>query len=372
MPETGEDEYIKTRDNNRNSNIEIIRIIAIVLITFNHIYNKGVDKSVILDEYEAVNAAISVFFCMGGKFGCNLFLIISTWFLAEKDIQWRSALKIWIQTVFYTLTLDIISVVFFKADLSKIDLLSIFLPLSFGTYWYSTAYVIMLILGPIFRKQIEKCGKMRPILILVGGIALSIIPTLTLEGTVFGANRYLRLAFKVLTYSPIWFLYTFVLIGYLKDIKVRLPTPKTSLVIAVVMYVGMFLITWILFLGVGSGTIPDTWQFAAFRQLNSPLCLLGAFYLFVAALNTKPTSIRWVNRIAGYSYGIYLFQCHKTFQGILWKEILQFEKYFNASVPAYVLYSVFGVGVIIVLGFLLEWIYKKTFLLLQKMIPILR
>lgn len=86
----------------------------------------------------------------------------------------------------------------------------------------------------------------------------------------------------------------------------------------------------------------------------------------------KKKSNNWVNRITGYVYGIYLFQCHKTFQGFLWTKILVFEKFFHLSISAFVLYSIFGVCVIIFLGFLCDSIYKKVYKTLQKTIPILQ
>ena len=358
-------------DNRRNSNIELLRIIAIVLITFNHIYGKGVDKATVISGFETSNAIISIFYSMGGKFGCNLFLIISAWFLAEKNINWRAALSIWIQTVFYTFVLDIISVGFFQADFSTEDLLSVFLPLTVGTYWYSTAYVVMILAGPVIRNLLNKYTKLKAGLLFFGGIVFSVIPTLMLEGTILTTNRYITFLFKILTYPPIWFLYVYILIGHIKKRKIRNPNPKAALIIAASLYMYMFLVTFLLFRGVGSGQVPGTWQFMAYRQMNSPICLLSAYYLFVAARDAKPVYIQGLNRLAGYTYGIYLFQCHKMFQVILWKEIFQFELYFSESVIPYVLYCILGVSLIIIMGFLTEWLYKKLYSCLQKAIPLL-
>lgn len=355
----------------RNTNIEWLRIIAIVLITFNHIYNKGVDKEVILNTYKSVNAGISVFFLMGGKYGCNIFLIISAWFLAEKDINWRAAIHIWIQTVFYTLVLDIISVAFFHAELSKRELLATIFPLSLGTYWYSLAYVIMLLLGPPLRKVFNLFGKFRLPALIGGGIALSVIPSAFLEGTITGADRTVTLLFKALTYPPIWFLYVFILIGFVKERAIRKPEPRTSISIALALYICMFLVTLALFHGVGSGEYPEGWQFATWRQLNSPLCFMSAFFLFVAACEAKPTSRPIVNHLAGCTYGIYLFQCHKTFQGMLWRKILRFEQYYTMPTISYIAYCIFGVCIIMSLGIALEYLFKWSYVQIQKAIPVL-
>ena len=93
--------------------------------------------------------------------------------------------------------------------------------------------------------------------------------------------------FKALTYAPLWFLYVYLLIGYLKGKSIIKQNPNKSLVIAILLYIGMFIVTMILFRGVGDDRLSSAWQFAAWRQMNSPICFLSAYYLFTAARDAK-------------------------------------------------------------------------------------
>ena len=56
----------------RNSNYEFLRILAIILITLNHITTKGLSLNPAAGS--GANNALALLYTCGGKFGCILFL----------------------------------------------------------------------------------------------------------------------------------------------------------------------------------------------------------------------------------------------------------------------------------------------------------
>ena len=89
----------------RQSNFELLRIVAMVMIIFHHFaYHGGFvwDFSTITIEHLWYNLII-----MGGKIGVNIFVLISGYFLIlnkDKIVNlFRKMLKLWGQIFFYSL-----------------------------------------------------------------------------------------------------------------------------------------------------------------------------------------------------------------------------------------------------------------------------
>ena len=365
-------------DRKRNSNIELLRIIACLLITFNHIFSKGVPKATIVADCDTLNAALCVLFFQGGKYGCNIFLIISAWFLVDTGIHFRAAIRVWIQTVFYTLVLDVGCVLAFHAKLTGKDLLAIALPLTSGIYWYARAYMFLLLAGPLAKWLFDRVKRFQALLLLCGGLLFSVLPTVTLEGSLLRALPHRKLIINALSFPPVWFIYVYLLVYYIKhrcpklrDGGVRRLGVKAPAIGAVLLYLCMFAGSLALYRGVYGGWLPKYLRINTLRQLNSTLCFASAFLLFVAALNGKPFENRRINRIATYAFGIYLFQCHRLFEKKLWTRLLFFEKAFHSSPPVFALYCVFGVCAICLMGGILEWGYQQAYKPLAKAVPFL-
>lgn len=93
----------------RQSNFELCRIIAMIIIVFNHITSLGHTVDGITFTK---NTLLSLFFLLGGKMGTNVFVILGVWFLVEKGsiISVKSIAKLWLETLFYMVVLNIVDV----------------------------------------------------------------------------------------------------------------------------------------------------------------------------------------------------------------------------------------------------------------------
>jgi len=92
------------KENSRNSNMEILRIAAMVLIVMHHYAFHGFDTTALplmRDRF------IVDWFNVGGKLGVNIFVLISAWFMCESTFTLRKLLKlegeIWFYSVFFLL-----------------------------------------------------------------------------------------------------------------------------------------------------------------------------------------------------------------------------------------------------------------------------
>lgn len=197
----------------RNSNLELCRIASMVMIILNHV----VSLSGILDGggFHA-NTLLSLFFLLGGKFGTNVFVIIGLYFLADqKQFQTRRIARIWLQTLFYLIALNIVDVLVFSSQISAKTWLKSFFPIFGRSYWFASSYIILLFLLPLLNKIYERL-KIGWRHILAGTMLFSILPTLTFNGSLFGDLPVVRLIFKLLQFGPVWFSFLYFLVRYLK------------------------------------------------------------------------------------------------------------------------------------------------------------
>lgn len=107
------------KEERRSSNLELLRIIAMVLITFNHIVSLGNS----IDETNLFNTLISLFFLLGGKFATNLFIILALWFSVDKKLQFKKIIEIWMQTLFYSQFLNILDILLLKQNIAKNEII---------------------------------------------------------------------------------------------------------------------------------------------------------------------------------------------------------------------------------------------------------
>ena len=113
------------QDSKRNSNLELLRIVAMTLITFNHIVSLGNS----LDGANSVNILLLLFFLLGGKFGTNLFVILGLWFLIDKEFKFKRIIQIWVQTLFYSVFLNIIDIVILGIHITPLQIIKSLFPL---------------------------------------------------------------------------------------------------------------------------------------------------------------------------------------------------------------------------------------------------
>ena len=146
----------------RNSSIELLRIIAMFMILSHHF--------IVHNAYDVLKLPLGperIFFQLvmqgGGKIGVVIFFSISAWFFLDKEQTIKSNLKrVWImerELLFWSLSLVAFYLAFDSADLSMMNMMKSFAPLTTSVWWYATSYAIFLALLPFLSKGLKALGK---------------------------------------------------------------------------------------------------------------------------------------------------------------------------------------------------------------------
>lgn len=165
----------------RNSNIEILRIIAMFLIVQSHFAVHGF-MSTVDGDLSSVNNALNRFLITAittGNIGNALFMIITGYFLSQsRTFKLQRFLKVAIQVLTYSLLIYLVSTIFFNQSSFSIGgILKAVTPLTHGTYWYFTSYILVYIFHPFLNTLIDNLNQRKlGILILLMMITWGFIP----------------------------------------------------------------------------------------------------------------------------------------------------------------------------------------------------
>lgn len=159
---------IEKKQNIRNSNIELLRIVSMSFIVLHHfiyhglgLFNYLLGKSDFFDGIE-VALILNSFLIIG----VNLFIMISGYYLIKFNS--KSLVKLYVVCAIYGVLTYLVSP--FLVDERVINIQGVFIrllfPISYPTYWFITHYVILMLLSP-FINHFLKNNNQNQILLLI-------------------------------------------------------------------------------------------------------------------------------------------------------------------------------------------------------------
>ena len=115
----------------RNSNIELLRIIAMIMIIAHHFSVHG--EFYYGAERVTVTRLWVQFLAMGGKIGVNIFILISGYFLiCASDIKTSKVIRLWLQVFSYSVAIYAVFVCLGLAPFQGKTLMGRLLPIGSG------------------------------------------------------------------------------------------------------------------------------------------------------------------------------------------------------------------------------------------------
>lgn len=174
----------------RNSNIELLRIVAMLLIIMDHYASHGLWGlgSVLPYSFNRYIAGGM----MTGKFGVVAFVLISGYYMCELRFTGRKLARIYGEVAFYSLSFWILFYIVRMAigdawmsntlhvHAGRGELLHSILPIGYEQYWFVTDYIVLMIVSPLLNLLLDILSKRQLLSVLaVATVFWSIIPTLT-------------------------------------------------------------------------------------------------------------------------------------------------------------------------------------------------
>lgn len=298
----------------RNSAIELLRIISMIMIVFHHFaVHGGFDFGVSLSPTHFWYN----FIVMGGKIGVNIFVLISGYYLIDNDkkiFDVNKILKFVGQVWFYSVAIFIIILMTVGVDLSVKEIIKTLFPITFSRWWFASTYFVLYLVHPYLNKLLHSLDKylyQKLLLLLI--VCWSIIPTLTTSS--FQSN------------SLLWFITLYAISGYIKlyGLNIKFSTKH---------YFFAFLISMTLTYSssVALMLLGNKWSFLTnyityFYGQEKLTVLLISLCLFMCFSTLKMNYHKSINILASATFGVYLIHDNHIIRQLLWIDWFENARY---------------------------------------------
>ncbi len=324
---------------NRQSNIELLRIISILLIiSFHYVYKSGYSF-----ETLNYNSFIVKMFYFFGELGVNLFILISGYFLINSKFSMKKLIKLIIEINFYYVVSVVIEGKLNHTTLTTfMDYYQLFFAVILNRYWFATAYVLLYILSPYINKFIHSIEKETFLKLLMTVIFLwSVIPT---TFGIINSNTETFLFYN----RFIWMIVMYLIGSYIRLYNIKNLKSK-SLIIAIITFAFMILSIFFIY---KFGKIIRL-EPAYFWQPNSIPMLILSISIFEIFINIKIPYSKIINMLASTTFGIYLLH-DGPLANYIWKVIFRTKKALNSRFS--IIYIIYSALIIFFAGALIDLI----------------
>lgn len=344
----------------RESGIELYKVIAIFLIVLSHViqtltepnYVLGIGEGTFINIATAttdLNVLLLALFRICGALGNNMFFICSAWFLVNsKKMSLKKVihmiLDVWIINMIVFWGLHAIGIQFQVSDTVRT-----FFPTTFANNWYITCYLLFYLIYPFLNRMLEQL-KISEHFALTSFLFMIyfIIPVLPLEEiNLFFANEL------------VIFLATYVIVSFIKIYKnewtENLKLNKGILFVSIVSYVALILS--VDYLGLRTNYFLN--RLVRWNMNNSLFMFLIAFSSF-NMMKKKKFINRTINYFSSLSLLVYIFHENLAFRRYF-RPVIEFSILRRFGIEHAFICAVFMAVSLAILSFIISAIYKIFF-----------
>ncbi|MBS6109061.1 MAG: acyltransferase family protein [Subdoligranulum variabile] len=183
----------------RSSNLELLRILCMLLIIGDHLTGQGG-----IADYTTLPSSFA--FCLigcGSRIACSVFILIGGWFLCEQPYKTRRPLSLWLSLWLYTVPVTLLCRLA-GLDVSLGALRWAAFPASTRQLWFISDYLLLLLCVPLLNRVLRGLPRTAH----RGLLAVLAVPMI-LYPTLFGENG-------IVSDTAWMFLYEYLLAAYLR------------------------------------------------------------------------------------------------------------------------------------------------------------
>lgn len=331
----------------RNSNLEILRIISMIMIIAHHYAVHGFSSDML--SYGA-NRYIVDILSLGGKLGVNIFVLISGYFMVKSIFTIKKLLIVVGQTYFYALGILILFTTILTpvTAINKVDIKKSIFSLSYGSYWFVTCYVVLMILSPYINILIDNMSKkMHQRLIWVLMFVWVIVPSVFMENL----WKFNELG---------WFVALYIIAAYIRK-YIDLTETKYRKNVILALMSSILLVLSVVIMGY-VGQVYSIGEFLSKRRwysgLNSVLVVVLSVELLLVFLRMKKREIRIINIIASAMFGVYLIHDNFILRPYIWRYIFKNQEMYGSQYL--IVHAICTISIIFVVCTIIDLIRKYT------------
>lgn len=352
--------------NKRQSNFELLRIIAMCMIIAMHYLTKGMQLPKLSTDNSVSNICFWVLyaFCTSSV---NVYVFISGYFMIDSEWKISKVAKLWLQVLCYSLLIPLVLGAIGVIDISTLGFdikQQIFMPVSYEHYWFATAYVMLYLLSPVLGMAIKNMNRIQ--------LRNVIFVMLAVFCGLKSVNPYLIPWDRYGCDLP-WFICLFLIAGYIRMYGIEFfDSKKKGLLVYIIFSLLTFVIAYAM-----SAVVRMTGKLEyymdmtyCYNYITVLIASIGLFYTFIhtrigkSSNNTGESKLcRIINKVAALSFGVYLLHENVTVRE-LWPDVLGI-KYANGQWWQ-IFHMLFCIIVIFMAGIIVDYFRAGIFGLVGK------
>lgn len=338
------DEVVKSKKI-RNSNIEILRIIAIFMIIIHHCCWNNFHT--INQWYD--NQWINIL-NIGGKLGVDIFFIISGYFMYKSKLSIKRLIKLEAQVLFYSL-IGLVIFEIYKGNNTGLgfkDIIKYIFPTLYNVNWFFTAYIILMIFSKYINKIVDSLNKKENITFLILLFLIYVILPFFIKAKI---DYYI--------FDHIMFLY--VLGAFINKYEItKSENSKKYLIKAMLSLVITSILTIVLiFIGYKLNISFVKAHINVLFGEKSPFLMVIAVYFFLFFNSLPVRNNKIVNFVSASCFGIYLIHTNKFLITIFKEKVINLANYYNDK---FLILYILGISILVfIVCLIIDIIRRCTF-----------
>lgn len=307
----------------RNSNIEILRIISMLMIVVSH---WTVHNGVVKETLEMGFNRLLLEWTVLGNIGVAIYVMITGYFLGdrEKPFSLKKILRIWLEVLFYSVSIYVLLVILGKVPFSWSSIFRCLIPVTMKEYWFVTAFLVLMFLTPFINSYINKIKKDEfTKLLKVLTILFVLLPTLAIILVIF--EGYLPIQIDFYGTELIQFIYFYLVGAYIRKYEVNILKKHSIKILigsVIILLISPIIIIYL------SKFKPELAYYSNYLfNRNSLFCVLISISLLAIFSRKKEFSSKIINYIAGTMFAFYLISDNNYIRTILWVDIFRVGDY---------------------------------------------
>lgn len=320
----------------RQSNLELLRIIAMFVIVMHHyVVNSGLIQAIYDNPY-SFNSLLLLILGWGGKTAINCYILITGYFMCKKGITIKKFFKLVCEVEFYKI---LIFIIFCATGYQNFTLKGFFyslLPIRSISDGFVSAFLVFYLFIPFLNIFIKAMNEKQHLTFLI--LLLSVY-------TVWPSLKF-NVAFNYVT----WFCVLYFMAAYYRLYEKPKFNKKYlykyfAVITLLLSWGAVGILSYIASL-IGKDIV--YWGYFFISDSNKILAVLTAVAMFMYFKNLDIGCNKWINKIAASTFGVLLIHANSdTMRHWLWKDTLNNVGWFNSPYEFLHLFSsVIGIYIV--------------------------
>lgn len=303
----------------RDSNIELYRILVMLLIVAHHyVVNSGLVP--LMCEVPGDISSIYLFLLGAwGKIGINCFVLITGYFMCKSQITLKKFLKLLLEVEFYKIAIALIFWVTGYEPYTMKSFIKVILPIEGVNDGFTSCYLLFYLLIPFINILIQNMNEK---------LHLALVSICLFIYTILGTLRFMSVEMNYVSWFFVLYLIASYVRCYPKKIFDNAWVWGAASVVSVVLSIVSVL--W----PIRSGTpVAITEVYYYVLDSNKILAVVTGFCTFMLFKNIKIKKSRIINTLAASTFGV--LQIHANSEAMrrfLWVDLLENIAYFGSRI----------------------------------------